>query len=702
MLDLGLNPGGGNLASETASLAYDGTLLPVGSALYGNELIVNGGFDSADGWVTSGSWAVGNGLATTTGTTLGYIKRNDILVIGKTYSVTFTIVSVSNWVVSPSSKSYNTIGTYTEIFTSGSTTLRFDTQVDTHTCSIDNVSVKEVLINPNQRYLKDKGKDKVNLPVYSGQGKKFNGTNQYVNTASIPNQAEGTLVTRFTYVTGMVSRCIIGSSELSLWVNASGKLEALFGNAVLTSTDVLVNNQSYHVSLDWLSLNAELKVDYVAKATATTTPFTTTLPLAIGARLTAITPTLDRYFNSIIDETYLYDVALPDTAIQALCLYPEKIKSYNGAIVPDIGYEANCKLFLPMSESSGTNVANVAVARGSEKSLDVGFDDASKWRLFDGAEQQSTISNGVLHFKGDGSGSCAINDSGLFSSKVGETYLYELEVTEYTSGGILVGINNSYPGNPPIQAVGKYYFILKEGISFDQSSVRIKRNSYPYDMKISLLSVRKISAFPIVNPSTDNFNLAKQLGYGAQCIAWKRDALGLPLDMSGGLAFDGGVSVKPINTSYIPLPSEDWVIETIMYFNYATTKAQTNGTQSTGSFQIGNAGSNGTAEVVCGEGRSPVVDTGYHHVTANFNTDTKTFNMTIDGVIIYSNVNASAYGIPTIPYHIGAVAQGLSTFVSLGKTIQGSNKIHKGAQYAKFDITKSWKAAQKIIAKLGA
>ena len=62
----------------------------------------------------------------------------------------------------------------------------------------------------------------------------------------------------------------------------------------------------------------------------------------------------------------------------------------------------------------------------------------------------------------------------------------------------------------------------------------------------------------------------------------------------------------------------------------------------------------------------------------------------------------SAYGIPTIPYFVGGIATSLSAWNNQVTTIQGTNKIHKGTQYAKFNIDKEWAKAQKIIAKLGA
>ena len=116
----------------------------------GSELVTNGSFtNGGTGWTLQNGWSIGNDVAVFSGTVSAYrtIYQQSILTIGKTYKLTFDIVSISSGSIENISQSnptsYNTQGTITEYFTASNDDLFLKPTTDAD-CSITNVSVKEV------------------------------------------------------------------------------------------------------------------------------------------------------------------------------------------------------------------------------------------------------------------------------------------------------------------------------------------------------------------------------------------------------------------------------------------------------------------------------------------------------------------------------------------------------------------------------
>jgi len=118
----------------------------------GPELVVDGSFDTACGvnWLCRAGWTISGGKAVATATFL--VLGQNCLTIGTRYKIIYTIEDYSGGIVQLQCgnasagivRSAN--GTYTEILIcAGSTELRFD-GIAAFTGKIDNVSVKEVLI----------------------------------------------------------------------------------------------------------------------------------------------------------------------------------------------------------------------------------------------------------------------------------------------------------------------------------------------------------------------------------------------------------------------------------------------------------------------------------------------------------------------------------------------------------------------------
>lgn len=122
---------------------------PVIPALkYGPELVVNGGFDTADGWTLGTGWAIGSGKATriNAGVT-STIHLVGAVVLGKTYKITFTVTDYISGTITNDGTSTPTgrvsNGTYTETYISRFGNIQFFANA-AFSGSIDNISVVEV------------------------------------------------------------------------------------------------------------------------------------------------------------------------------------------------------------------------------------------------------------------------------------------------------------------------------------------------------------------------------------------------------------------------------------------------------------------------------------------------------------------------------------------------------------------------------
>jgi hypothetical protein len=137
-----------NRDSDATRVNSEGLIERVG--YYGSELVTNGGFDSASGWNLNTNWTISNGVASCDGTNSNDINQNqNVGVIGKSYRISFTIVSISQGGIAARIGSgvtnyYTEAGTYTEIVTATSTDrIRVSVQGNA-IASVDNLSIKEV------------------------------------------------------------------------------------------------------------------------------------------------------------------------------------------------------------------------------------------------------------------------------------------------------------------------------------------------------------------------------------------------------------------------------------------------------------------------------------------------------------------------------------------------------------------------------
>ncbi|MFD1292625.1 hypothetical protein ACFQ5N_02145 [Lutibacter holmesii] len=136
-----------NQRLDNLELTVDGGEVEV----LGDELVLNGAFDSTDNWVTSGDSIVESGVGRiySPDGTISSINQYDVLEVGKTYLITFEVVSTNGTYLNNASNSikYDTTNTgfVSKIITADHTSLTFKRASGITDISIDNVSVKEVI-----------------------------------------------------------------------------------------------------------------------------------------------------------------------------------------------------------------------------------------------------------------------------------------------------------------------------------------------------------------------------------------------------------------------------------------------------------------------------------------------------------------------------------------------------------------------------
>lgn len=122
-----------------------------------DELIVNGQFDTDSDWVKGTGWSISDGLAASSGSGLSIVQSFNVEE-GENYRISFEVKNYQSGKVKPQLGGGTTAqgtfvesnGVYTEYLTAlqGNFRLNFKAQgSDVFTGSIDNVSVKKVLVN---------------------------------------------------------------------------------------------------------------------------------------------------------------------------------------------------------------------------------------------------------------------------------------------------------------------------------------------------------------------------------------------------------------------------------------------------------------------------------------------------------------------------------------------------------------------------
>jgi len=220
-----------------------------------------------------------------------------------------------------------------------------------------------------------------------------------------------------------------------------------------------------------------------------------------------------------------------------------------------------------------------------------------------------------------------------------------------------------------------------------------------FNVTISNVKSYAIANYPIANFTSSCVDSAKQLSYGAQCIAWKRDALGLPIGMSGGLSFDGGKSVKPIETQFMFDASQDFAFA--ITIEIKSILAGSNGFNTAGSrIGVGTVDSKYALFSTGGNAYSGVKQTGFYRLSIKYTASTKALAFYANGVKHGGDISESTIVSATKKFMVGAEAT--TTYSVAMSSMASYPRLFVGSNAVKFDPVKDYQISLKYVAKLGA
>jgi len=226
------------------------------------ELITNGGFDTDTVWTKGTGWVISGGVASSPDA-LGNLSQTAVLVPGRRYRVTFTVLNyvdgstrfrLGTTATNATLRTAN--GTYVEDGTADGTTFQIVT-TSTGTYDIDNVSVKEVktIANPSPELVTNGGFDtdtdwtkQGTTPGWSiagGVASADNDTNADLvqDIGAIPGNTYRVTYTILNYVKGNVAAVVGGTGGGQTPANGTYVKDIIAGSA---NSNFLIRGGSDH------------------------------------------------------------------------------------------------------------------------------------------------------------------------------------------------------------------------------------------------------------------------------------------------------------------------------------------------------------------------------------------------------------------------------------------------------------------------
>ena len=242
----------------------------------GSELVTNGNFSSGTGWTLTGSVTISGGVASF-GSGTGLLTQNSILEIGKTYKITFTLVTSSSgndvkfhssqWspeVAFSAAPISNGPGTFTVILKAVTTNFRIDNYSGSG-FQIDNISVRELgsAIVFDRAFSSGSRLRMAVTPAGLLTAEAFDGTTTRTVTTYAPYNIAKWLKAEASYTTdGSLTICVNGR-----------EVAATRGNPLLTLTS-RYNQLSYTDQFDngaWIKIGVTVPSTTEVAQDATTT-----------------------------------------------------------------------------------------------------------------------------------------------------------------------------------------------------------------------------------------------------------------------------------------------------------------------------------------------------------------------------------------------------------------------------------------------
>lgn len=262
------------------------------------ELVVNGGFDSTNGWSMTSTSTISGGKLHMNNETAGnnVLQTGNGFVVGKMYRITYEI---SNYIggqirlqlESAVGATRTSNGNFTDYLVVTNANARiFVRAVSGVTCDVDNISIKEVPAHYGTQT------SNTAKPTYQGSaGARFDGIDDVFSTDWLPNSVTNTIIAQIYVPTTLSSTKIISGSNLAndekairLSISSAGNLRgAVSGITTLTDGTTDLRGKNVIVALTTGLNRTSIYSDNTIEATTNATnPGNTANGLAfrLGAR----------------------------------------------------------------------------------------------------------------------------------------------------------------------------------------------------------------------------------------------------------------------------------------------------------------------------------------------------------------------------------------------------------------------------------
>jgi hypothetical protein len=540
------------------------------------ELVDNGNFNSSDftGWTFNYvSASVQNGVLLLTGT--GSVPVNQVLwtkpinlTIGRRYRLVSTLISLSSttgWNLSGLKfvdtglgyKYITTTGTYEFIVEATGSVGKIGHHCSTapgNTASFDDTSLKEIISEPNMRYLTDKGKSpKYNTQLYFGQGVSFNGIDQGVK--DIPytlTEQKLTIILNAVTISNTTNQYLLAcQSNPIIW--RTGSLLRVYINGVnhdVCNIGSLVNIGIITIIVD----NGVLKfyLNNVLKYTGNCGLVATS-----GITRIAYDGYGAAYASSVIKDIFMFSRVLTQTEITQSYEQPESF--YNMAQTDN-----TCVLNITMCEND-SYVRNMKTYNEGGN-----FNDVTLGSQTVGTGNSITQNNNIFSITNVTSTTQVYYPLVRFYPNVFNSDLYYQEIeVKCITGTLKVG---SIEGSPTtnvneVLTAGQSRVYTKISGFVNQGGAKgvifLDGLNYPtFTAEVTLKNIRKLTGiYPIQNYTAACRTNAQQLSHGLQTCKFNRDSLGIIKGVSQFLECKG---IGYADTGWVPPTNKDFTIECII------------------------------------------------------------------------------------------------------------------------------------------